>query len=121
MKSKVILISIISVVFMSTLMFAASDESLKITGALGTICGLFAAVLPVIGFVLFVLAGVAYAAGNFFTAEIRAKATSWAMNMILGAIISFLLWIVGPTIIGALSPGQVTYSVGASGCTGPGL
>lgn len=121
MKNTKILISVLAVVFMSTLVFAQPAEAVQITEALGKICDLFAAVLPVIGFVLFVLAGVAYAAGNFFTAEIRAKATSWAMNMILGAIISFLLWIIAPTIIGALSPGTVSYTVGASGCTGPGL
>ena len=121
MKNTKILISLHAVVFMSTLVLAQSASATQITGALGEICNLFAAVLPVIGFVLFVLAGVAYAAGNFFTAEIRAKATSWAMNMILGAIISFLLWIVAPTIIGALSPGNLEYTVGATGCTGPGL
>ena len=101
---------------MSTMVLAAGHA--QIENALGTICTLFASILPVIGFVLFVLAGVAYAAGNFFSAEIRAKATSWAMNMIVGAIIAFLLWIIAPTLIGAFS--GVTYTVGASGCGGIG-
>jgi len=97
---------------------STSAEAQKLTDALGSICNLAAALLPVIAFVLFILAGVAYAAGNFFGADARAKSTGWAMNMITGAVISFLLWIIGPMLISSLSGGGITYTVGATGCSG---
>ncbi|MCX8202422.1 MAG: hypothetical protein N3G74_01275 [Candidatus Micrarchaeota archaeon] len=68
-------------------------------------------VLPVMAFVLFVLAGVAYAAGNFFGAEMRAKATGWAMNMITGAIIALILSAIGPTILTSLYGSTVGSSL----------
>jgi len=97
-----------------------STEALRLARALGSICSLAAAILPVLAFVLFILAGVAYAAGNFFGADARAKSVGWAMNMITGAVISFLLWIIGPVIISGLSGGAVTYSPGQTNCGIPG-
>jgi hypothetical protein len=93
-----------------------SAEALRLSKALGSICNLAAALLPVVAFVLFILAGVAYAAGNFFGADARAKSVGWAMNMITGAVISFLLWIVGPVIISGLSGGTIQYSPGQTNC-----
>jgi hypothetical protein len=93
---------------------STTDAQTKLKDTLGSICNLAAALLPVIAFVLFILAGVAYAAGNFFGADARAKSVGWAMNMITGAVIAFLLWIIGPTIIAGMS-GQ-SYSIGSTGC-----
>jgi hypothetical protein len=81
----------------------------KIEGALCEVYCLVSGLLPVLAFVLFVLAGVAYAAGQFFGAEMRAKAIGWAMNMITGAIIGLILSAVGPSILTALG-GVTTIS-----------
>ena len=113
-------VAIIALFAMGTL-FAISAEAQKLTSTLGSICNLAAALLPVIAFVLFILAGVAYAAGNFFGADARAKSTGWAMNMITGAVIAFLLWIIGPMLISSLAGGGISYTVGSTGCTGTGL
>ena len=86
----------------------AVNASDQITGALCDMKDMMDAILPTMAFVLFVLAGVAYAAGNFFGAEMRAKAVGYAMNMITGAIISLLLSIIGPTIIDAFYTGAST-------------
>ena len=75
----------------------------QLTKAMKDICLMFEGLLPVLAFVLFILAGVAYAAGNFFGAEMRAKAVGYAMSMLTGAIIALVLSIIAPTIIGALS------------------
>lgn len=89
-----------AVLLLSVLVFAQTTAG---AGALSNVlCAIYNIIkdlLPVIGFVLFVLAGVAYAAGNFFGAEMRAKATGWAMNMIVGAIVAFILSILGPIIL----------------------
>lgn len=95
---------------------APTGEALRLAKALGSICNLAAALLPVVAFVLFILAGVAYAAGNFFGADARAKSVGWAMNMITGAVIAFLLWIIGPVIISGLSGGTISYSPGQTNC-----
>ena len=49
------------------------------------------------------MAGIAYAAGQFFGAEIRAKSQAWAMNMIAGAIIGFLIIVFSKIIINNLT------------------
>lgn len=91
----------------------ASSGASSLCTAMASFCDLLVAVLPIMGFVLFVLAGVSYAAGNFFGAETRAKAQGWAMNMITGAIIAFVLWALGPILINALAPaGASSFSVG---------
>jgi len=90
------------VVFLLSMLVYAQATTTASATLSAVICNLykvFKDLLPVIGFVLFVLAGVAYAAGNFFGAEVRAKSTGWAMNMIVGAIIAFVLNILGPLIL----------------------
>lgn len=84
-----------------------TTSSDKLKCALKEVCNLTGGILPVMAFVLFVLSGVSYAVGNFFGAEMRAKAIGYAMNMITGAIIALLLGIIGPTIITALGGSTV--------------
>jgi len=79
-----------------------TTASYKLKAAMKSICDLVEGLLPVMAFVLFILAGVAYAMGNFFGAEMRAKAIGYAMNMLTGAIIALILSIIGPTIISSL-------------------
>jgi len=119
MKTSNILTVAVFALFAMGVLFAdvsTTTAQTQLKNALGAICGLAAALLPVIAFVLFILAGVAYAAGNFFGADARAKSVGWAMNMITGAVIAFLLWIIGPSIIAGLSGQTVTYSIGATNC-----
>jgi len=97
---------------------ATSEASNRLTSTLKSICDLSAGLLGPAAFVLFVLAGVVYASGQFFGAEMRANASKWAMSMISGAVIAFLLWIIGPMIVSALSGGTVSYSIGAGACSG---
>jgi Na+-driven multidrug efflux pump len=61
-------------------------------------------------FTLFVLAGAAYGAGNFFGAEIRAKANSWAMSCITGGIIALLIILFSDILITNLMPGYTKPS-----------
>ena len=70
--------------------FAASASSTLTT----TLCTLYKdlnSIIPVVAFVLFILSGVAYAAGQFFGAETRARAITWSMSMLTGAIIGLLI------------------------------
>jgi len=93
----------------------ATQAATSLKTVLQTICNLSAGLLGPIAFVLIVLAGVVYAGSQFFGAEARANGTKWAMTMITGAIVAFLLWIIAPMIITAFSGGS--YSIGSGACT----
>ncbi|MCS7109546.1 MAG: hypothetical protein NZ903_01985 [Candidatus Micrarchaeota archaeon] len=78
-----------------------SSERLKTT-----LCALYKdlnSIIPTVAFVLFVLAGVAYAGGQFFGAETRARAISWSMSMVTGAVIGLLIVQVASVLISNLS------------------
>lgn len=79
----------------------ASSEKLKTT-----LCSLYKdlnSVIPTVAFVLFVLAGVSYAGGQFFGAETRAKSISWSMSMVTGAVVGLLIVQVASVLISNLS------------------
>ena len=93
-------------IILFTLLFALNfiyaDDATSTEKLEKAICSVYCTVngiLPVLAFVLMVLAGAVYAAGQFFGAEMRAKAVGWAMNMITGAIIGLILNAVLPTIL----------------------
>jgi hypothetical protein len=71
----------------------------KIKATMCTICELMQNILPIIGLTLMVLAGVAYGSGQFFGADTRAKAAGWGMACLTGAIIMFVIYLVGPMIV----------------------
>lgn len=105
---------------LGTLVFAqtgsATQASTQLKSVLRTVCDLSAGLLGPIAFVLIVLAGIVYAGSQFFGAEERATGSKWAMTMITGAIVAFLLWIIGPMIISAFGGGS--YQIGSSACSG---
>ena len=102
-KTFVLMLLIVSgVAFATTVCTGTPSASDRLKCAMISVCNLVEGLLPVMAFVLFILAGVAYAVGNFFGAEMRAKAVGYAMNMLTGAIIALILSIIGPTIISSL-------------------
>lgn len=83
-----------------------SSENLK-----STLCALYSdlnSIIPTVAFVLFVLAGVAYAGGQFFGAETRAKSISWSMSMVTGAVVGLLIVQVASVLITNLSGYQLS-------------
>ena len=78
-----------------------AGQATSISKIMYSLCNIINDLLPIFGFVLFVLAGVAYAAGQFFGAEMRGRSMGWAMNMVVGAIIAFILYALGPVILTA--------------------
>jgi len=94
-------------IMLFTLLFALNviyaDNTTNITKAVCSVYNIVNDLLPVLAFVLMVLAGAVYAAGQFFGAEMRAKAVGWAMNMVTGAIIGLILNAVLPSVLSSLS------------------
>ena len=56
-------------------------------------------VLPALSLILFLFAGLAYAAGQAFGAEMRAKAQGWAMSLLVGGIIGIFLAVLAPILV----------------------
>lgn len=101
--------SIISFVLMS-IAFAAetTDAGTKISGLVTTIYCLLTGIVPIIAFTLFVLAAVAYGVGQFFGADTRAKAATWGMAALTGAIVMLVIYLIGPMIVKGLYSASVT-------------
>ena len=94
-----------ALLFAATLAFSglafATISAGGVNSALCQIKDLVVAVLPTLALILFFLAGIAYAAGQAFGAETKAKAQGWAMSMLVGGIIGILLAVIAPVIVGA--------------------
>ena len=66
------------------------------------LCGfkiLVVGVLPTLALILFLFAGLAYAAGQAFGAETKAKAQGWAMSLLIGGIIGIVLAVLAPILV----------------------
>jgi len=65
-------------------------------------------ILPTLALIMFLFAGLAYAAGQVFGAEMRAKAQGWAMSLLVGGIVGIFIAVLAPILVGILvsmSPG----------------
>ncbi|MFN3910337.1 MAG: hypothetical protein ACK4J0_03860 [Candidatus Anstonellaceae archaeon] len=80
---------------------AAVDLS-TLTDKMKEFCGNIYSLLPPISMLLVVAAAVTFAAGQLASAETRARATSWATAMIVGALFGFVLVTLIPALILAL-------------------
>ncbi len=65
-----------------------------------TIKGFFGALIAV----LIVLAAIAYAAGNMLGSDAGARAKVWGQNLLIGAGISLVVYVVAPMVLNAISP-----------------
>jgi len=81
------------------------------TNTVGELCNGVKGLLPVVAMLMVVLAGVIYAAGQIMGAETRARANVWATACLTGALISVLIVVIAPTVLGAIYPG-------VGGCAG---
>ena len=85
------------------LAFASAPSGLtNLQQAMKSICGQIYNLLPPLSMLLVVAGAVVYAAGQFASAEMRARATGWATAMVIGALFAFVLVLLLPPIILAL-------------------
>jgi hypothetical protein len=97
--------SILILLGLSTPVFAASGVS-GLSGmasaVAGALCGfqtLVYTVLPTLALIMFLFAGLAYASGQVFGAEMRAKAQGWAMSLLVGGIVGIFLAVLAPILV----------------------
>jgi len=98
-------------VLLSGVVFAEdSDVSSNITSQLCNIKSLINAIIPTVALIMFLLAGLIYAAGQTFGAEMKAKSQGWAMSLLVGGIIGI--------VIAVMAPWLVNLFIGMQGDTG---
>ena len=88
------------IILLTSLVFA--DTAATISAVVCSIYGVITGIMPILALLSFVLAGVMYAAGQFFGAEMKAKAQGYAMSLLVGAFIALIITILGPTIVKAM-------------------
>jgi len=90
---------------LSSFAFAVGSGGLSgVTDAVVQMCADLKAMLPVVSMLMVIAAGVIYAAGQLMGAETRARATTWATAMLLGAVIGILIVVVAPTVLQKMYP-----------------
>jgi hypothetical protein len=98
---------------------AASTSITNMASAIAAgLCGfkvLVTGVLPTLSLILFLFAGLAYAAGQAFGAETKAKAQGWAMSLLVGGIIGIVLAVLAP-ILATIFINMSTGTMVASSC-----
>jgi hypothetical protein len=90
-KVRLTVVLLLSIAFASTSFAQSSASSSKLTTTLCQVYKDLNSIIPIVAFVLFILSGFSYAGGQFFGAETRARAITWSMSMLTGAIIGLLI------------------------------
>ncbi len=95
-----------SCLLLTAILFAqgTSEVTERLIIGLNDICVQLTQILPIIAIVLFVLAAVIYGIGHVFGAEMKSKATGWATSMVVGAVISLLIFLLARPILSVFVP-----------------
>jgi len=70
-----------------------------ISNQLCNIKNLIVGIIPTIALIMFLLAGLVYAAGQTFGAEMKAKAQGWAMSLLVGGIVGIVIAVIAPLLV----------------------
>ena len=106
------MLTFLMVLFLLISFINGAAGTARVTQALDTLRGIVCQFFGALITVCIVLAAIAYAAGNVMGAEAGARAKVWATNLIIGAAIGVVLYLVAPLVLSALS-GQSVAGCGA--------
>lgn len=112
MKNSFLLFSLVFV--MLTAYSFAQDEDEGVTRLKNVFCkveGQFIDLLGPIAFLLVVMAAVVYGASQLGDAQLRAKGQGWAVMAIVGAVISFVIIMLGPWLVEVMFGGKCENGV----------
>jgi uncharacterized protein YacL len=101
MKNHAKMVFILLLSSLSTLAFAVTPTSMA-TDIANALCGfqtLVYGILPTLALIMFLFAGLAYAVGQVFGAEMRAKAQGWAMSLLVGGIVGIFIAVLAPILV----------------------
>ncbi|MCC7552338.1 hypothetical protein KO317_01570 [Candidatus Micrarchaeota archaeon] len=113
---KTIPLMILGMLFVMNFAFANGIDNLT-NVFLALACDIHKLLIP-IGFLLVVAAAVIYAGGQVGNAEMRGKSQGWAVWALVGAIMAFVIAMLGPALIGAMySTTAINFSNCPSTCS----
>ena len=99
---------LLALLLVAGVVFAQTEVGSRLYNVLNYLCGTMVMLLPVIALSLLVMAAVVYGIGHVFGSETKQKAQSWATGMIIGMLISLIIWLISKPIISMfLSPGAI--------------
>ena len=102
MRNNSKMVFILLLTCLSTQVFAVSTIASMASGIKTALCAfqtLVYTILPTLALIMFLFAGLAYASGQVFGAEMRAKAQGWAMSLLVGGIIGIVLAVLAPILV----------------------
>lgn len=94
-------------------MIVVTIKAQHLQAVLNTVRCTIYCLIPTVSVLMFVLAAVAYMFGQYFGAEIRARAIGYSTSLIVGAIVAFLIVQLSNAVIGVMFPG---VTLGACVC-----
>jgi len=71
----------------------------NVAAAVTDLCQQTKSLIPIVVFLMVIVAGLVYVAGQVFGAEVRSRANVWATAMIIGAIICVLIIVILPNFL----------------------
>lgn len=108
---KNILLSGLVLVFLTSMVVAGQTQSFgNIQRSLEDLCRNVKGLIPIVSFLLIVMAGVIYAIGQVMGAETRARASVWATAMLIGAIIGILIVVIAPPVLQQMYGGTTQFN-----------
>ncbi len=102
MRNHTKMVFILLLLSLSHAAFAAATLTAMAANIAAALCGfqtLVYTILPTLALIMFLFAGLAYAAGQVFGAEMRAKAQGWAMSLLVGGIIGIFIAVLAPILV----------------------
>ena len=99
-NAKTLPLMVLGMLFFMNFAFANGIDNLT-NIFIGLACDIKTLLIP-IGFLLVVAAAVIYAGGQVGNAEMRGKSQGWAVWALVGAIMAFVIAMLGPALISAM-------------------
>ena len=98
-RTKIIFPLLLLCLMAPTVFASTSAMASTIAAALCDFQVLVYTILPTLALIMFLFAGLAYAAGQVFGAEMRAKAQGWSMSLLVGGIIGIFIAVLAPILV----------------------
>ena len=99
MNSKHLLVFLLA---LSLAGLAMATDTADVNKALTELCNFFDTILPIGIMLVIVLAGIVFAIGQTMGAETRARANVWATNLMIGAIIGAVVYVLAPWFLNTM-------------------
>lgn len=100
MKYRALLLAL----FLITAVYAIEDISQRFVTVMCDLYNLFKSLLPIVLILAIAFAAVIMVAGQLLGAETRAKASSWAQNIVIYALVAVIVIVLVPYVIQLIAP-----------------